>query len=496
MSIVQSRVYRWLQDGNEITGQQIADLIYDNASRAAEQRRLMDRYKGDKNGVPILKRDFPIANASKVNNRLANDFFSDIINTKIGYVAGKPISYLLTKKDPSGPNITSENLDLLLDGFLKRNAIADLDSETIKIAAITGLGARLIYNDLEGKPSIINIPPWECVFIADEIGVSDAPYALRYYQAEIDGKLYTKAEFYDDTSISFWIREETGSTHDEAFRPDTTESANPQAHLMNGCPLIAFPNNEEMLGDCEKVLTLIDAYDRSISDVNSEIEQFRLAYLIFTGLQVSQETIDQLRQVGVIGMPDPQDKAEYLTKNINDVAIENHLNRLDENIIYFSQSVRFTDEAFGTASGVAMKFKLFNLESKCITTERKFIKALYRQFAALSGWFDKKGIRYDPWDLDFVFTRNFPLNLLDEAQSLATLKGLISDETAYAQMSFIDDPKKEIERKKAEDEEYKQAESELMEVYNQEGENNAMQYGPGQGTQNQEFPQPGAQAST
>jgi SPP1 family phage portal protein len=152
---------------------------------------------------------------------------------------------------------------------------------------------------------------------------------------------------------------------------------------------------------------------------------------------------------------------EFITKNINSAAVENHLQMLEKNIIYFAQSVRFSDEAFGQASGVAMKFKIFALESKAMTCERKFIKALRRMFLVLSGYYDKKGVEYDPFDFEFEFVRNFPLNLMEEAQTLATLKGNVSDETALGQMSFIKDPLEEMDKMKKEQEELMQYQMEL-----------------------------------
>jgi SPP1 family phage portal protein len=468
-----SRAYDWLKDGNEITGKLIGDIVFENRTRHHHQITLYERFKGTKEGLPILRRTFPIENTSKINSQLANDFFSDIINTKIGYFMGNPVSYKLTKKDANGDSAQSDDLDNLLDGFIKKNSIADLDAETAKMAAICGNGARLCYVDEDGDAAIINVPSWECVFICDEIGVTDSDYAIRYYEVTRDDQKFIRAEFYDRLTVSFWILEATGSNANTEFSPDPTEEAIP--HMMDSCPLLCFPNNEEMIGDADKVLSLIDGYDRALSDINSEIEQFRLAYLIFYGMAPDDETLKKLRQTGILSIPDVNSKSEYLIKNLNDAVVENHLNRLDENIMYFAQTVRFTDETFGQASGVAMKFKLFNLESKCKIAERKFIKALYRQFESLAGYFSKRGITYDPWSIDFIFTRNFPLNLLDSAQSLATLNGLVSTETALSQMPFIDDPQKEMEKMKAEQEDYNAAQAELMAAYAQEEQNGTTQ---------------------
>jgi SPP1 family phage portal protein len=188
--------------------------------------------------------------------------------------------------------------------------------------------------------------------------------------------------------------------------------------------------------------------------MNSEIEQFRLAYMAFYGSVPDDTTLKLARQTGAFGFPEKDMRMEFITKNINAVAVENHLQMLEKNIMYFSQSVRFTDEAFGGASGVAMKFKIFNLESKSKICERKFSKSLRKMMKALLGYFDRKGITYDPMEFEFVFVRNFPLDLMSEAQSLATLKGLVSDETAFAQMSFIKDPDAEKEKILEEQQEY------------------------------------------
>lgn len=93
-----------------------------------------------------------------------------------------------------------------------------------------------------------------------------------------------------------------------------------------------------------------------------------------------------------------------------------------------------------------MKFKLFALESKCITAERKFTAALRQQFKILASAWNKKGLSLDYTSIWFQFKRNFPLNLLDEAQTSATLKGLVSEQTRLSQLSFVDDIEFELEQ--------------------------------------------------
>lgn len=110
----------------------------------------------------------------------------------------------------------------------------------------------------------------------------------------------------------------------------------------------------------------------------------------------------------------------YLTKDINDAIIENHLDRLEENILRFAKSINFSDESFGgNITGVAMKFKLIALENKCITIERKMTAALRYQYKLIfSAWATKNKAKAEDYlKVWFGFKRNLPANVLEEAQT-------------------------------------------------------------------------------
>jgi len=429
-----------------ITSDIIKDLISDHATRHAKMYNLYERYKATTAGVPVFSRTFDDKN--KVNNKLNNDFFGDIIDTKIGYFAGKPISYGLDRNMymPDGKTL-NEQLYLKhtkqISNFNIRCNIEDLDSETAKKAAICGYGSRLLYIDKNAMEKVIDIDPWETIFINDG-SISEAQYALRYYTISViqnnNTVQRTRVEWYDSQNVTFYIMNDKGE-----YELDDMEPVNPKPHLFDDVPLICFPNNEELQGDAEKVLNLIDGYDNTLSDINSELEQFRLAYMIFIGMDPDEDTINAAKRTGAFGLEE-NCSAEFLTKTINDVIIENHLNRLEENILKFAKSVNFGDEAFGgTITGIAMKFKLFGLESKCITAERKFAAALRNQYRILSTAWLKKGISIDYTNIFFTFKRNFPLNLLDEAQTTTQLKGNISERTRLSLLSFVDDVEYEMQ---------------------------------------------------
>ncbi|WP_082090190.1 phage portal protein [Bacillus thermotolerans] len=416
-------------DQNGIDAQTVTEIIDAHRSDHNRMLKLYQRYKADLDGPAIFSRtamkyeDFEtVGNIrrldDKVNNRLNNAFDVDIVDTKIGYLFGHPISYDVDE--------TNHKLKEEIDDFLLRNNMEDSDSECGKMAAICGYAARLAYIDTDGFERVKNIDPWEAVLIGDEMHEPD--YSLRYFYRDND--LY--AEFYDESRIHFFKRGKEGQLHKYDEKP----------HMFDHNPLFGIPNNKELKGDAEKVLALIDAYDRTLSDASNEIEQYRLAYLVLRGMGADEETLANLNKSGVFELFGENDDVRYLTKDINDQMIENHLNRLEENILRFAKSVNFTDESFGTQlSGVAMRFKIMALENKCITMERKFTAALRYQFKVLfSAWAKRKGFsKEDYLKVFFSFKRNLPANLLDEAQTTAQLKGHVSEKTRLGLLSFVDD---------------------------------------------------------
>lgn len=421
----------------QVTSDIIKDLIADHAPKRAKMLALYNRYKTD--DLPILNREFEDKN--KINRKLNNSFDSEIVDTKVGYFIGTPISYQVDKEQPN-----AEKVSATLSDFLLRNSIDDLDSETVKKATICGYAARLLYIDRDGLERVMNVDPWEVILVYDR-SINEPQFALRYYDVTIkegkEEKTRTRVEWYDDKTVTYYIQDDEGN-----FVLDLSEPVNPQPHLFDLVPIVVFPNNEEQQGDAEKVLNLIDAYDRTLSDVNSEIEQFRLAYMAFYGYDPDEETLARARQTGAFGLDEKGEGVgiEFITKDLNDAVIEHHLDRLEANIMRFGKSVNMTDEQFASnLSGVAIRYKLMALETKCITMERKMTAALRQQFKVLATAWAKKGIPVDYTNIYFQFKRNLPVNLLDEAQTTAQLKGMVSERTRLSQLSFVDDVDWELE---------------------------------------------------
>ncbi|MFT8362917.1 MAG: phage portal protein [Sporolactobacillus sp.] len=432
-----------------VTVELIESLISDHSKKHKRMKHLYRRYKAARiGGVPIFDRlpaDYKINGMkgvarldNKVNNKLNNSFDSDIVDTKVGYMYGHPISYSAS----DGSDAWKEEIQ----NFLLRGNAEDQDAECGKMATICGYGARLAYIDPDGKPSIECIDPWHAIFIGNDM--TQPEYALYYY--DLDG--YAYREFYDGTNVYFFANI---SGQLAPYDPDGNGAV--RTHMFQYVPMIGIPNNKELMGDAERVLSLIDAYDRTLSDANNEIEQYRLAYLVLKGIGMDDEALAKVKENGMFELLGDDEDIKYLNKDVNDELIEHHLDRLEQNILRFAKSVNFGDEEFaGNQSGVSLKFKILALENKCTTAERKFTSALRYQFKVLCSAWAVKGLCSpdDYLKVKFQFTRNLPPDILSDAQATAQLQGRVSEITRLSLLPFVTDPEAEMEEMQKEKDEY------------------------------------------
>ena len=194
------------------------------------------------------------------------------------------------------------------------------------------------------------------------------------------------------------------------------------------------------------MISLIDDYDKTVSDNSNEIEGFAHALMVtrIPGKDV-ESTIKRANSSGILNIPpvgtgQTSEPVGWVTKNINDTFTENHLQRLEDNIYRFSKTPNLNDDAFGTASGVSLRFKLHGLETKCSAFEANVMNSAQHMWRVLSSSWKKRNIIVDPLQISMEFSRNFPLDRLSEAQTAqAFISTGLPKRWVYSQISGIDD---------------------------------------------------------
>lgn len=423
-------------DNGQFTVEILQKIIEKHRYNREHTKELFERYKCSSDGVPIFKRKPRFEEDSNaINNKVNNDFFSEINDFKIGYFSGKPFAYSYSTTDESesvtGGDDAIEQASKVLTDFIVRTNMYDVDMETTKHASVCGYAGRLFYIDKDGNERVTTIPAYETIVLSHR-SVVEPDYGIRYYKTtDINDKELWKVEFYDNQTIKYY----EGGLSSLKFVKE-------EDHLFDFCPLQIIPNNDEMLGDAEKVIALIDAYDTIFSDSVNEIVSFSNAYMVFENINATDAEIQKSQKTGAIRFHNGTNngKVYFLTKDNTNSFNQAHLDRTEDNIYRFSKTPNLNDETFGSASGISLKFKLTGLETKCGMFQAKLSSGIQYMFKVLASSWAKKRIVFDPLQVVVDFKRNFPLDVVSEATAAQSLKSIgLPDEIVFGQLSFIDD---------------------------------------------------------
>ena len=378
-----------------------------------------------------------MSDTSKPNNKIANAYASYITDTLVGYFIGEPITY--TAND----DVLLQDLNMILE----YNDEADENAELAKNASIYGVAYEMLYLSEEDKMiRFKSVNPKEVIPIFDKTVEQKLLAVMRYYEDYdyVEDNTYTIVEVIDATNVRRY-KLNTGLSLLEEY-----------PHYFSMVPVAIFKNNEEESGDFERVISLIDAYDKMQSDSLNDFEYFVDAYLALYGFTADSEDVAQMKENRVLLM-DEGTSAEWLIKQVNDAYVENMKNRLDKDIHKFAKCPNMSDQEFASnASGIAIKFKLLGTENLVSIKERKFKRGLQQRFELMSMINNVLREGFDWRAIDINFTRNIPSNDTEIANMVNTLKDIVSEQTLLAQIPFVDDVQTELEKLKQEREENKE----------------------------------------
>lgn len=424
-----------LPEDTEITSNLIKKLLQIKEKENERYEILQGYYEGK---AKILDRK---KDEKKSNNKLKLDYPSYIVDIFLGLFVGKPISYTVAEEDREKMSLVQEILDL--------NNEQDENTEIAKMAGIKGKGYEIVYVDEQSNIRFNEVNPDNIVMVYDN-KINPEPlfalYQVPLYDAEnIDKESKdSKVIVYTKDSIKEYI-----NAKGEIYLVE--ENINPFGEV----PVIKFLNNNEEIGDFERVLSLVDAINLSQSDSANDFEEFTNAMLVLNGmLDTDDEDIRQLLEDRVILLDgDGKQAASWLIKEINDTALENYKSRLDADIHKFAKVPNMNDENFaGNVSGESMKYKLFATNQIIAQKQRKFKTALQTRFRLIiNAMRIKNSLDLDYRDISIVFNENTPFNELDNINTVkAALDAGLSKQYALGKLRDIDDIGEELKRQEDE----------------------------------------------
>lgn len=457
-------------DGSErFSASFLNDLVETHSTKIAPRLRHWQKlYEGKhkiekKNNNKGKKEDSPL----EPNNVVINDFFGQIIDNTVGYFLGNPVimnytepveEYKDLEPNDVGVDLSEVSEDTAvqdwLDDMLADNDMADTMIEWGKEAMIKGLSHLLVYQDEESRTKVMRVSPEDMILVYKNSSTHELQYAIRLYDIDTEDTKRVKhyAEVYSVGKMELFVSTDDMAAQgkDKSRQFAAYEFVEDRPIIYDRIPVVTMYNNEEKMSDLEKIESLVNDYDKVLSDMSDEFSVFRNAYLVLKNMVVDERGKRQLKEEAILELMENGD-AFFLTKQIQTDALENHLNRLEENIYKFSQVPNLSDENFaGNLSGVAIRFKLFGLETKCIIKERKMEKALKDFMRVLSVPITvATGHTVQIANLKIEFSRNVPNNLTEIVDTVAKLEGKVDRETLLSLLPFVDNPKEVIEKMEA-----------------------------------------------
>lgn len=418
---MRKEIYRISPD-EELTDAKLCRFIERHAAESTfRYKQLQDAYETD---FPIFhKKPKP---EWKPDNRIAVNFAKYIVDTMNGYFIGNPIKIIV-----DGGEETIEKYIEFLDQY---NDQDDNNAELSKICSIYGKGYEMYYNDEDGNVGIIYLDPTEAFMIYDDSVLKRERYFVRLYRDE-DNVLHGSVS--DQEKVRWFT-----------IKGKIVWNEQEQLHYFNGVPATEYRENKECQGIFEPVMSIINAFNKAISEKANDVDYFADAYLKIIGTLLDEDELKHIRSDRVINFDGDGESVivDFLQKPNGDTTQENLLDRLQNLIFLIAMVANISDENFGTSSGIAMAYKLQGMSNLRKTKERKFTSGLNRRYKLI---FSNPGnaMKKDDWvKLHYKFTPNVPANLLEESQIAQNLSGVVSQETQLGVLSVVDNPKAEIER--------------------------------------------------
>lgn len=431
----------YLPAETEITDELVTKLIKLHEEDCERYITLEDYYRGKAKIYDRSKEDY------KANNKLALDYPSYIVDILLGLFVGKPISYTVADENKEMMEGLQEVFDL--------NDEQDENAEIAKICGIKGRGYEIVYLDEEGGVRFNEVQPENIVMVYDN-HIKPEPLFCIYIREDADAESIGKES--KNKLVTLYTKETIKEMRLEGSDLKLIEE---NANLFGAIPVVEFKNNNEAIGDFERVLSLIDALNLAQSDTANDFEEFTDALLVLAGMpQADSDDVNRMIEDKVLLLDKSGgagQSAEWLIKNINDTALENYKNRLDADIHKFAKVPNMNDEHFaGNVSGEAMKYKLFATDQIIAQKQRKFKSALQERIKLILSIAKIKTAKdFDYRDISIVFNDNKPYNELDNIATVkAALDAGLSKTYAYGKLRDIDDVAEELERQEQEKDAY------------------------------------------
>lgn len=385
---------------------------------------LYDYYRGNQ---PILKRIKEIR--PEICSRIVENRANEIVSFKVGYLMGEPVQYV----SRGGDGAAADGIKELNEYMLECDKAAQ-DKELADWFTICGTACRIILPLDPGSPvpfEIHTLDPRDA-FVVYGSSMGHPPlmgvYCLTNESGEAVYSVYTEDHYYEISG------EKIVKSEDKYY---------------GQVPIIEYPSGEARLGAFEIVLPLLDAINEVSSNRLDGVEQFIQSLLVLIGVDIEDETLRQVKELGGLKVP-PGGDVRYLVQELSQSETQTLKDDLYQTVLTICGMPNRNGGSSTSDTGTAVimrdgwsaaEARARDTEMMFRRSEKRFLRLALRCMSLL------KGVDLSLGDIGIRFTRRNYENIQEKAQVLTTLlasdkihprlafehSGLFVDpETAYA----------------------------------------------------------------
>lgn len=381
------------------------------------------------------------------NNKLAHNFVRKLVDQKVGYLLGLPMSI----------QTDNEQYLQLLNQIFDRRFLRLLQNVGREAINKGKAWVHPYYNE-EGKLAFARIPSEEVIPLWRDAAHTELQAVIRVYEVETykgrQKEIVTHVEYWDTEGVRRYILEGDGLVEDiEAgghgphFK--VIVDGEEQGWNWDRVPFVCFKYNDDELPFIRFVKSLVDDYDARASDNSNNLQDLPNSIYVVrnydgTDLGEFRRNLSIYRAVKVTD----EGGVDTLSLQIDTEAYKTHMQMLRKDIYEFGRGVDTQSERFGSSpSGIALKFLYADLDMDCNIVETEFQASLEQLRWFVDQYLNTiTGTDYSQEHVDFVFSRDIIINETETITNARASVGILSEETIVANHPWTTDVNAELER--------------------------------------------------
>lgn len=360
------------------------------------------------------------------NNRVVNNIYKMLVDQKVNYLLGRPISIRC------GDKAVSEKLKKVFNREFFRT-LKNIGEDALNC----GIGWLYVCFDENGELKTSRIRPFELIPVWTDSEHAELDYAVRVYDTlRYVGKrerLVTKAEIYTKEGVRSYVLEGGTLTEEGALTPYC--SADGKSYGFKKIPLIPFKYNSKELPLIKNVKGLQDGLNSLLSDFHNCMEEdVRNTILViknYDGEDLGQfrKNLSAYGAVKVKTVDGSQGGVETLNIEVNADNYKTIIDIFKRAIIENGRGYDAKDDRLGSNPNQMNILSMYNdidIDANGMETEFSASLEALADFVT-----DGSG------EVEFVFNRSMIMNESEVIDNIVKSKGLVDDEVLRARHPWV-----------------------------------------------------------